>query len=143
MPEIVHQRNGAYDFLMASRERSLDDEDYFGLLKNGESTDRTSHDRGQYYARSSFARFKNSKYYKSTRILNGTSVVFNFAVAIIVLLYTILGYILKLKNPVPGEEKINLLSFILLLALSIILFTVAFIYLKEFIETNIKQNKKK
>jgi hypothetical protein len=135
----------AYDFLMASHEKvSLGDEDYFRIVEEWRKYRQyRSRQRAQYYAQSSFARFKNSKYYKSTRILNGTSVIFNFAIAIIVLLYTILGYILKLKNPVPGEEKSNLLSFVLLLTLSIILFTVAFLYLKAFIETNIKHNKEK
>jgi hypothetical protein len=60
-----------------------------------------------------------------------------------VLLYTVLGYILKLRNPVPGEEKSTLFSFILLLTFSLILITVSFIYLKAFIETSKKERKKK
>lgn len=134
----------AYDFLMASHEKGqLDDQDYFRIVEEWRKyrQDR-SRQRAQYYARSSFARFKNSKYYKSTRILNASSVIFNFVIAVMVLLYTILGYILKLKNPVPGEKKSTLFSFIILLTLSIILFTVAFIYLKAFIDTSKKQRKK-
>jgi len=135
----------AYDFLMASHEKGqLDDQDYFRIVEEWRKyrQDR-SRQRAQYYARSSFARFKNSKYYKSTRILDASSVIFNFVVAVMVLLFTILGYILKLKNPVPGEGKPTLFSFIILLILSIILFTVAFIYLKAFIDTRKKERKKK
>jgi hypothetical protein len=135
----------AYDFLIASHEKGqLDDQDYFRIVEEWRKyrQDR-SRQRAQYYARSSFARFKKSKYYKSTRILNASSVIFNFAVAVMVLLYTVLGYILKLKNPVPGEERSTLFSFILLLAFSIILITISFIYLKAFIDTSKKERKKK
>jgi hypothetical protein len=135
----------AYDFLMASHEKGqLDDQDYFRIVEEWRKyrQDR-SRQRAQYYARSSFARFKNSKYYKSTRILNASSVIVNFVIAVMVLLYTVLGYILKLKNPVPGTEKSTLVSFIIFITLSIILFTVAFIFLKAFIDTNKKKKEKK
>jgi uncharacterized protein with PQ loop repeat len=135
----------AYDFLLAFHEKTqLDDQDYFRIVEEWRKYRQyKSRQRAQYYARSSFARFKNSKYYKSTRILNATSIIFNFVIAVLVLLYTILGYILKVQNPVPGEERPTLVSFIILLILSIILFTVSFIYLKAFIETSKKQKKKK
>jgi hypothetical protein len=135
----------AYDFLMASHENAqLDDQDYFRIVEEWRKYRQVrSRQRAQYYARSSYARFKNSKYYKSTRILDASSVIFNFAVAVMVFLFTILGYIIKLKNPVPGEEKSTLISFIILLTLSLILFTIAFIFLKAFIDANKKRRKKK
>jgi hypothetical protein len=135
----------AYDFLMASHENAqLDDQDYFRIVEEWRKYRQVrSRQRAQYYARSSYARFKNSKYYKSTRILDASSVIFNFAVAVMVFLFTILGYIIKLKNPVPGEEKSTLISFIILLTLSLILFTIAFIFLKAFIDANKKQRMKK
>jgi hypothetical protein len=135
----------AYDFLMANHEKgTLDDQDYFRIVEEWRKYRQVrSRQRAQYYARSSFARFKNSKYYKSTKILDATSVIFNFVIAVLVLLYTILGYILKLQNPVPGEERPTIVSFIILLTLSIILFTISFVYLKAFIETSKKQKKKK
>ncbi len=135
----------AYDFLMANHEkRILDDQEYFRIVEEWRKyrQDR-SHKRAQYYARSSFVRFSNSKYYKSTRILDTSFAIFSFAVAVMVLLYTILGYILKLRNPVPGEEKTTLITFIILLTLSLILFTFSFLSLKSVIDTNKKRKKKK
>jgi hypothetical protein len=135
----------AYDFLIANHEKGqLDDQDYFRVVEEWRKyrQDR-SRQRAQYYARSSYARFKNSKYYKSTRILNTSSIIFNFAIAITVLIFTVFGYILKLKNPIPGEENRTLFSFILLLTISVILLSISFIYLKAYIDTNKKHRKKK
>jgi hypothetical protein len=135
----------AYDFLMASHEKEyLDDQDYFRIVEEWRKyrQDR-SRQRAQYYARSSFASFKSSKYYKSTRLLDTSSVIYSFAIAVIVLLYTIMGYIIKLKNPVPGEEKSTLVTFIILLTLSLILFTFSFFNLKSFIDKSKQRRKKK
>jgi hypothetical protein len=135
----------AYDFLIANHDKGqLDEQDYFRIVEEWRKyrQDR-SRQRAKYYARSSYAQFKNSRYYKSTRILNAASIILNFAIAIIVLMFTIFGYILKLRNPVPGEESRTLLSFILLLTISIILLSVSFIYLKAYIDTNKKCRKKK
>jgi DNA modification methylase len=135
----------AYDFLMANHEKGkLDDQDYFRIVEEWRKyrQDR-SRQRAQYYARRSFVSFKNSKYYRSTKILNASSVIFTFAVAVIVFSFTILGYVLKLKNPEPGTEKTTLISFIMLLAISVILLSVSFIYLKAYIVTNKKHSKNK
>jgi curved DNA-binding protein CbpA len=135
----------AYDFLMANHEKGdLDDQDYFRIVEEWRKyRQNRSQQRARYYARSSYVRFKNSRYYKSTKILNASSVIFNFAIAVIVLTFTIFGYVLKLKNPEPGTEKTTLISFILLLTISIILLSVSFIYLIAYIETNKKHKKKK
>jgi hypothetical protein len=135
----------AYDFLMANHEKGkLDDQEYFRIVEEWRKyrQDR-SRQRAQYYARSSFVRFKNSKYYRSTKILNASSVIFSFAIAVTVLVFTIFGYILRLENPIPGTEKTTVFSFIMLLTISIILLSVSFIYLKTYIDTNKKQNKNK
>jgi hypothetical protein len=135
----------AYDFLIENHEKKpLDDQEFLRIVEEWRKyRQERSTQRARYYARSSYARFKNSKYYKSTRILNASSIIFNFAIAVMVLLFTIIGYIFKLKNPVPGEENHTFLSFLLLLAVSLILFTVSFIYLKAYIDTNKKHRKKK
>jgi hypothetical protein len=133
----------AYDFLMANHEKGqLDEQDYFRIVEEWRKyrQDR-SRQRAQYYARSSFVSFKNSKYYKSTRILNASSVIFTFSIAVIVLIFTVFGYVLKLKNPVPGTEIATLISFILLLILSIILVSISYISLKAYIDAGKKHKK--
>jgi len=135
----------AYDFLMANHEKGqLGDQDYFRVVEDWRKyrQDR-SRQRARYYARSSYVRFKNSKYYRSTKILNATSVIFTIAIAITVLVFTILGYILRLRDPVPGTEKTTLFTFIVLLTISIILLSVSFISLKAYIDANKKHKRKK
>ena len=153
-PDINHQPDAidkfiriteAYDFLISNLEnRELNDEEYFMIVEEWRKyrQDR-SRQRAHYFARSSYVRFKSTKYYKSTKVLNATPVIFNFVIALLVLANTIVGYILKLKNPEPGEEKRTLLSFILLLTLSFILLSVSFLYLKSYIANNRKHKKKK
>lgn len=132
----------AYDFLISNfNKMSADDQEYIRIMEEWRKyrQDR-SRQRAQYYARKSYASFKNSKYYRTTRILNGSSVIFNFAVSIMVLIYTIVGYILRLKDPFPQDPP-PIVSFIVLMLLSLILLTISFIYLKAFIETRKKGGK--
>jgi DnaJ domain len=132
----------AYDFLLINHGKILTDEQEFIRIVEEWRKYRQdrSRQRAQYYARKSYLSFKNSKYYRTTRMLNGSSIIFNFAIAIMVLIYTVLGFILKLRNPVPDDPP-PLFSFIVLLTLSLILFTVSFIYLKAFIEERKKRGK--
>jgi hypothetical protein len=135
----------AYDFLIANHEKGeLDDQDYFRIVEEWRKyrQDR-SRQRAQYYARSSFVSFKNSKYYRSTRILNASSVIYPFSIAVIVLIFTVSGYVLKLKYPEPGTEITSLITFILLLVLSLILLSMSLISLKAYIDANKKQKKGK
>jgi hypothetical protein len=58
-----------------------------------------------------------------------------------VLIYTVFGYIYRLKNPVPGLEKPSVVAFIGLLMLGTIFFVVSFIYLRAYQETYKKRKK--
>ena len=99
----------AYDFLMANHEKGdLDDQDYFRIMEEWRKyrQDR-SRQRAQYYARSSFVSFKNSKYYRSTRILNASSAIFTLAISVTVLVFTIFGYILQTEESYSRYGKNN------------------------------------
>lgn len=135
----------AYDFLISNHDKPLSvEEEYIRVMEEWTKfMQERSRQRAQFYARSSYIRFKSSKYYKSTRILNGSSIIFNFAISIMVFVYTILGFILRIKNPLPDEKGPPIFSFLLLLTLSIILFTVSFIYLKAYLESNKKYRNRK
>jgi hypothetical protein len=51
-----------------------------------------------------------------------------------VFIFAILGYVIRLRDPIPGTEKTTVISFIILLTLSIILLTVSVFYLKTYID---------
>ncbi len=132
----------AYEFLKENYNKTLTDEEIFfrAMEEWRKYRQARARQRARFYAEKSYSNFKSSNFYKSTRILNGSSIIFNFSVAVMVLIYTIAGYIIRIKDPDPLAEKPSLLSFALLLVLSLILFTVSFIYLKAFIHTR-RRNK--
>ncbi|MGB8491020.1 MAG: DnaJ domain-containing protein [Bacteroidales bacterium] len=134
----------AYDFLIAHDGKKISDQEDYDLIMNEwrKYRQERSRQRAAYYARSSFSQFRNSKYYRSTRILNGSSIIFNFAISIMIFTYTILGFIIRIRHPLPDDKKPPFFSFIILLTLSIILFSVSVIYLKAYIET-IKKHRRK
>jgi uncharacterized membrane protein len=101
-----------------------------------------SRKRASVYARSSYETFKSSKFYKTTRIFDRTSIIFSFIVSIMVLTYTVYGYFFRLKHPIPGLEKPSVFAFIMLLLLGMIFFIVSFIYLRAYQETSKKRKKK-
>lgn len=134
----------AYDFLIANHERiKTDDQAYQQAMEDWRKyrQDR-SRKRASVYARSSYGTFKNTKFYKTTRIFDGTTIIFSFAVSIMVLVYTVYGYFFRLKHPIPGLEKPSVFAFIMLLSLGMLFFVVSFIYLRAYQETAKKRKKK-
>ena len=134
----------AYEFLIANHEKIMtDDQLYQQAMEDWRKyrQDR-SRKRATVYARSSYGTFKNTKFYKTTRIFDGTMIIFSFIVSIMVLIYTIYGYFFRLKHPIPGLDKPSEFAFIMLLILSMIFFVVSFIYLRAYQETSKKRKKK-
>jgi hypothetical protein len=134
----------AYEFLITNHDKIKSDEQVYQEAMEDWRKYRQdrSRKRATVYARSSYTTFKNTKFYRTTRILDGTTIVFSFVVSIIVLVYTIYGYFFRLKHPIPGLEKPSVFAFIMLLLLSVVFFVVSFIYLRAYQETSKKQKKK-
>jgi DnaJ domain len=133
----------AYEFLIANIEKITSDEQaYYQAMEDWRKyrQDR-SRRRANAYARTSYGRFKSTKFYKTTRIFDRTSIFFSFGVSLLVLIYTIFGYIFRLKHPIPGLEKPSVLTFIMLLFLSLVFFVISFIYLKAYLENSKKRKK--
>jgi hypothetical protein len=134
----------AYDFLISNHEKiKTDEQAYQEAMEDWRKyrQDR-SRKRATVYARTSYVTFKKTKFYKTTRIFDGTSIIFSFVVSIMVLAYTIYGYSFRLKHPIHGMEKPSVFAFIMLLMLGMIFFVVSLIYLKAYQETSRKQKKK-
>lgn len=133
----------AYEFLIANYQRiKTDDQLYQQTMDDWRKyrQDR-SRKRASVYARSSYKTFKSTKFYKTTRIFDGTSIIFSFIVSIMVLIYTVYGYFFRLKHPIPGLEKPSVFAFIMLLLLGMVFFVVSFIYLRAYQETSKKRKK--
>jgi curved DNA-binding protein CbpA len=133
----------AYEFLISNHGKaSAGERSYEQIMEEWRKyrQDRTRH-RARAYSDSSYASFKSTSFYKSTRILDGTTIIISFAMSVMVLVYTIFGFFFRLKHPDDMGEKPPIFSFLLLMSLSIILFTVSFIYLRSFIRQSKKKKK--
>jgi hypothetical protein len=134
----------AYEFLIANHEKiNTDEEAYQKAMDDWRKyrQDR-SRKRATVYARTSYGKFKNTQFYKTTRIFDGTTIILSFIVSVMVLIYTVYGYIFSLKHPVPGLGRPSVFAFIMLLFLGTIFFVVSYIYLRAYQETSKKQKKK-
>jgi hypothetical protein len=133
----------AYEFLIANHEKvKSDDQSYQQAMDDWRKyrQDR-SRKRATAYARTSYGSFKNTKFYKTTRIFDGTTIIFSFVISITVLIFTVYGYIFRLKHPVFGLEKPSVFSFIMLLLLGMVFFVISSIYLRAYWETSKKRKK--
>ncbi len=135
----------AYDFLLANFEKITHDEEAYNQAMEEWRKYRQdrSHQRAKSYARVSFSHFKKTSLYKSTRIFDATTIIFSLIISVMVLIYTVFGYIYRLRHPIPGLEKPTVSGFIMLLFLSLIFFVVSIIYLKAFLQTRDKKQNKK
>lgn len=134
----------AYEFLLANFEKITNNEEAYNLAMEDwrKYRQHKSHKRAKAYARSPYSHFKGTRFYKTTRIFDGTAIIFSLIISIMVLIYTVFGYIYRLRHPIPGLENPTVFVFILLLILGMIFFGVSLIYLKVFNQTRKKQNKK-
>jgi hypothetical protein len=134
----------AYEFLLSYREKiNADDQAYFQAMEDWRKyrQDR-SRKRATVYARASYVKFKQTDFYKSTRIFDGTTIILSFLISVMVIVYAVYGYFYRLKNPIPGLEKPSVFTLILLLIPGMIFFVVTFIYFKAYQEKLRKYRKK-
>jgi hypothetical protein len=134
----------AYEFLIANYDKlKSDDEVYRQAMEDWRKyrQDR-SRQRAKVYARTSYNTFTNTKFYKTTRILDGTRIIISFIIAVIILVYSVYGYFFRLSHPIPGVKKPTVFVFLMFLTLGMIFVGVSFIYLKAYLETSKKRKKK-
>ncbi len=133
----------AYEFLLSYHKRISSDSVAFDQAVEDwrKYRQHRAQSRARSYAGKPYTKFKNSRIYRSTRILDRTAIVFSFIISLLVLSYTVYGYIYRLKNPVQGLEKPSVFSFLLLLLPGLVFLTVSSIYLKAYIEIS-KKNRK-
>jgi hypothetical protein len=125
----------AYDFLIAYHDKIRSDEEaYFQAMAEWRKyRQHRSRKRAHVYARTSYSTFKNTSFYKTTRIFDGTTIIYGFMISIMVIVYTIIGYFYRLHHPIPGLEKPSVFSFIMLLLLGVVFFLVSISYLLNYL----------
>jgi hypothetical protein len=134
----------AYEFLISNHNKIRSEEEEYEKVMNDWRKYRQyrSRQRAGSYARTSYRKFKNTNFYKTTRIFDVTTIIFSFLISLVVLIYTVAGYIYRLHNPVPGLEKPSVFTLVMLILLGLVFFIISFIYLKAFRETSKKEKKR-
>lgn len=152
-PDINHAPNAkdlfititeAYDFLIAYHEKiKSNDEAYYQAMEEWKRyRQNRSRKRAHVYAGTPYSTFKNSSFYRTTRIFDGTTIIYGFIISIMVIVYTIIGYFYRLHHPIPGLEKPSVFAFIMLLLLGVVFFLVSVTYLKNYLAASKKRKKK-
>lgn len=134
----------AYEFLIANHNKiKANEEAYNEAMEDWRKyrQDRARR-RATAYARTSYSTFKNTKFYKTTKIFDKTTIIISFVISVMVLVCTVYGYTFQINNPIPGVEDPSVITLILLLIIGMIFFLVSFIYLKAFQESSRKHKKK-
>lgn len=133
----------AYEFLITNFERLASDEQAYkqAMEEWRKYRQDRSRQKARVYAQASYVRFKNTNFYKTTRIFDGTAIIYSLIISILVLVITVVGYIYRLHHPLPGIEKPTVLVLILFLLLGMFLFIISFIYLKAYTQTSKKHKK--
>lgn len=133
----------AYEFLMTNRSINHSDSETFNRVMDDWKRRRQeeARRRARAYSRTSYVRFRSTKFYRTTRILDGTSIISSLIVSVAVIAYTITGYIYRLIHPLPDKDNPTVFSFIMLLFLGLVFFAISLIYLKAYIESSRKKKK--
>lgn len=134
----------AYEFLISNHDRiEKDKQEYEQAMEDWRKyrQDR-SRRKATAYARASYNTFKRTKFYKTTRIFDGTRIIYGFIISVLIIIYTIYGYCYRLKYP-WRDEKPSVLAFILLLSIGLIFLFFSFAYLLSWLSSSRKRKKKK
>jgi hypothetical protein len=134
----------AYDFLLSNYEKIVDeDEVYRKTMEDWRKyrQDR-SKQRARAYSQTSYIKFSNTRFYRSTRIFDGTTVIFSLLISVVMIVITIYGYDYRLKNPLPDYQNPTFLTFLMLLLLGLVFFVLSLVFLKTYIDSSNKRKKK-
>ena len=134
----------AYDFLISNHRKILNEDQAYDKAMDDWRKYRQdrSRRRANSYARTSYGKFRNTRFYKTTRIFDGTAIIISFLISVLVLAYTIAGYIYRLHNPIPGLENPSVFTFVMLIIVGMVFLVISFIYLRAYIETSKKHKQK-
>jgi len=130
----------AYEFLLTYNQR---------LRRESEAFDRTMDDwrkyrqarsrqRARVYAQTSYMRFRNTNFYRTTRIFDGTTIILSLAISVMVLVIAVAGYFYRIHHPIPGVEDPSIWVLVMYLIFGMVLFITSFVFLKAYIQSSKK-----
>jgi len=142
--ELFISATEAYSFLISHHNKIVANQETDSQIVTDwqkQSQERTRK-KAYAYTKGSYSTFKSSDLYKTTRIFNGTIIIYGLVISIVIIVYTIFGYFYRLKHPIPEVEKPSLFVFIMLLIMGIVFFLVSFAFLTNHIKSSAKKKEK-
>jgi hypothetical protein len=135
----------AYEFLVSSSEKVKSDEEAYNIAMNDWRKYRQSRARyrARAYSRTTYVKFKNTNFYKSTRIFDGTTIIFSLIISVMVLIFAVTGYFYRIHHPIPGIEGPTISILVVFILLGMVLFAISVVFLKAYLETSQKNKRKK
>jgi hypothetical protein len=132
--DMFIQVTEAYEFLIThSGSKNSNEKSNKTVMEDWDSHLRdVARRRARAYARASYVQFKNTRFYKTTRIFDGTTIIFSLVIALCVIIFAIYGYLWGLNHTKYVGEKPSLISFILLLSLGVLFLTISLAFLKAY-----------
>jgi curved DNA-binding protein CbpA len=130
----------AYEFLLTYSRRSASDSESYDKAMEDWRKYRQARSRykARVYSKTTYTRFRNTNFYKTTRIFDGTTIIFSMAVSILVLVISVAGYIYRIQHPIPGLEDPSIWMLVGFILFGMILFLISYIHLKAYTETSKK-----
>jgi hypothetical protein len=134
----------AYEFLITNFDRAKRDAEAYERAMNDWRKYRQSRARyrARAYSRTSYIKFRNTNFYKSTRIFDATAIIFSILISVMVLIIAVSGYFYRLRHPIPGEADPTISVLAGFILLGMILFVISVIFLKAYLDTS-RKNKRK
>lgn len=130
----------AYEFLLTySKRAARDSESYDKAMEDWKKYRQArSRYKARVYSQTTYNRFRNTNFYKTTRIFDGTTIIFSMTISVMVLVFSVAGYVNRIHHPVPGLEDPSIWVLVGFILFGMVLFIVSFIHLKAYTETSKK-----
>jgi hypothetical protein len=134
----------AYEFLLTYFEKMRRNEEAYNKAMDDWRKYRQARSRrkARVYAKTSYVRFKNTNFYKTTRIFDATTVISSLLISVLVLIAAVYGYIFRIHHPIPGVEDPSVSILVIFILLGLILFTMSVVHFRIYLQAS-KRHKDK
>lgn len=140
-PELFIRVTEAYEFILNHPARKrVPEQGKSDYIREWEEMRRQqARTRAAYYSRIRFEEFTRSKTYKTTRLFDGTVIIYAMVISLMIIFFDIYSYTMKLELATTEEEKPSIVFMILLLIVGITFFAFAYLHLLSFVNSKKKK----
>ena len=140
--ELFISATEAYDFLISNHNKILNHDVDSQIVDDWQKQSQETRRKAYAYARGSYSSFKGSKFYKTTRIFEGITIIYGLIISIIITVYAVVGYFYRLNHPIPEIEQPSLITFIMFLTIGFVFMLISLAFLLNHFRLSAKKRKK-